>query len=82
MGVEEIELTTSACQVSRSSDEEFAGDLRKMLDRTQANIDEIKIFHTSSKLMFMMKFLSDELDIIFFKSEAYEMVSCTNSSAG
>ena len=52
-----------------------------MLDRTQANIDEIEIFHTSFNSV-MMKFLSDEIDIIFFKSEAYEMVSCTNSSAG
>ena len=44
MGGEEIELITCAGQVSRlkSSSEEFARDLRKMLDRTQANIDEMK----------------------------------------
>ena len=53
-----------------------------MLDWTQANFDEMITFHTSSNLLFMMKFLSDEIDIIFFKSEAYEMVSCTNSSVG
>ena len=44
--------------------------------------DKMITFHTSSNLLFVMKFLSDEIDIIFFKTEAYEMVSCNNSSAG
>ena len=42
-----------------------------MLDWTQAKLDEMTTFETSSNLLFMMKFLSDEIDIIFFKSEAY-----------
>ena len=46
VGGEEIELITSAGQVSwwKSSSEEFAGDLRNMLDRMQAKIDEMKHF--------------------------------------
>lgn len=60
----------------KSSSEEFAGDLRKCLIGRKLMIDEIEIFHTS------LHFCYDEISIIFFKLEAYEMVSCTNSSAG
>ena len=54
----------------------------EMLDRTQANDWwNRNISHVLTCLLWWNHW-TDEISIIFFKSEAYEMVSCTNSSAG
>jgi hypothetical protein len=57
-----------------------------MLERTQANHEEINIHfsrpYTAISVVLLDEIQSDEFAVIFFTDEVYEFVRCTNSSAG
>ena len=52
-----------------------------MLEMTQANHEEMD-FHFSRPHTALSVLLLDEIDTIFFTTEVYEFVSCSNSTPG
>ena len=57
-----------------------------MLERTQANHEELYTHfscpYIAISVVLLDEIQSNEFDVIFFTDEVYELVRCTNSSAG